>query len=724
MNTPPPRWATIIWLLLIALSLKSNLGVVTRYGKGASGKSRISQDLIRNQRGYHNSEINIYKFATNKEKLTMKSDNNRFKLSMNDVSSTKYIPRIIIAGAPASGKGTQCESIKNKFGVIHLSTGDMLRASVQANTPLGIKAKEYMDSGKLVPDDLIIDLVCDRLNEKDCRTKGWLLDGFPRTKSQAEALAKKGISPDCFILLDVPEEILVERVTGRRTDPVTGKIYHLTYNPPENSDIANRLIQRKDDNEVTIKTRYQEFTKNIDAVKSFYPDKLFRINGAKSQKYVTNAIMKILRNKSSRNEISNVLTSPRNMTLGGMLILILIDKIAKIMFNKFKCSFPSSLAAMVAIFVSLSVSDSFASNITRNIAWYLSDAVAFVKLWLPLFFVPPLVLLPLKIHLLEGKFFSLFGVTILGFLTSLSSSGLIAQELAKFFPVKSNNSLVQAPATSRELPKLPPVCIPLTFATIGLAFAKFGPQSIQKFNTYFFGVSATVSAYVLGTLVPTGLKKIIHPVVTSGIVTVLLLNILGIVTGNTSSMMLTSYYGTGKGSGDLISSLLGPAIVSFGLQLFQYRSMLLSNKTRILLSTGTSAFIGLFSTAFMARLFNLLPPKVALATLTRCITSPLALAGASILGADQSLAVLLVVITGMLGASFGETILTKLGVKEDIAVGLSIGSSAHGLGTAALTKSATKFSSAVVSMSLTGLWTVALLSVEPLQKLLLKIVIK
>ena len=714
----PSGWTMCTWLFLISLLLQLNMGAGNSYSKGTSGKTRI-----RNQQRYHFNEINKYKSMTNNEKLTMKSENNRFKLSMNDVSSIKYIPRIIIAGAPASGKGTQCEAIKNKYGVVHLSTGDMLRASVQANTPLGMKAKEYMDSGKLVPDDLIIDLVCDRLNEKDCRTKGWLLDGFPRTKSQAEALAKKGISPDCFILLDVPEEILVERVTGRRTDPVTGKIYHLKYNPPENSDIANRLIQRKDDNEVTIKTRYQEFTKNIDAVKSFYPDKIYRINGSKSQKYVTNAIMKILLNKSRNTEIFNMLTSPRNMTIGGMLLLILIDKVAKILFTKFKCTFPSSLAAMVAMFMTLSVVDSFAASKAANVAWYFADAVAFIKLWLPLFFVPPLALLPLKMHLLQGKTLSIFGLTVLGFLTSLTSSGFIAQGLTKFFPVKGN-AAVQVPTTTRGAPKLPPVCIPLTFAALNLAFAKFGPQSIQKINTYLFGVSATVSAYVLGTLVPVGLKKVLHPVVTSGIITVLLLNLMGVVTGNTSSMMLTSYYGSGKGSGDLLSSLLGPAIVSFGLQLFQYRSMLLSNKMRILLSTGSSAFIGLFSTALMARLMDLCPPKVALATLTRCITSPLALAGASILGADPSLAVLLVVLTGMLGASFGEAILTKLGVKEDISVGLSIGASAHGLGTAALTKSATKFSSAVVSMSLTGLWTVALLSIKPLQNLLLKIVVK
>ena len=198
--------------------------------------------------------------------------------------------KIIIAGSPAAGKGTQCEVIKQRYGVIHLSTGDMLRAAVQANTPLGMKAKGFMESGKLVPDELIIDLVCDRLNEEDCKTKGWLLDGFPRTNSQAEELSNRGITPDSFILLDVPEDILVERVTGRRTDPVTGKIYHMTFSPPENDEIRQRLVQRKDDTAETVKIRYQEFSNHINAVKGKYQNILVWIDGSQSKDKVSYVI--------------------------------------------------------------------------------------------------------------------------------------------------------------------------------------------------------------------------------------------------------------------------------------------------------------------------------------------------------------------------------------------------------------------------------------------------
>ena len=111
-------------------------------------------------------------------------------------------PKIIIAGAPAAGKGTQCEIIKKELGVIHLSTGDMLRAAVKDGTELGVKAKEFMDAGQLVPDDLIINVVVERLQQPDCQSKGWLLDGFPRTRAQADAIAALGIVADSFILLD------------------------------------------------------------------------------------------------------------------------------------------------------------------------------------------------------------------------------------------------------------------------------------------------------------------------------------------------------------------------------------------------------------------------------------------------------------------------------------------------------------------------------------------
>jgi len=198
--------------------------------------------------------------------------------------------KLIIAGAPASGKGTQCEMIKKDYGVVHLSTGDMLRAAVADGTDVGVKAKEFMDAGKLVPDEVIIGVVADRLEQEDCKTNGWLLDGFPRTPGQAEALASAGVSADCFLFLNVPDEILVERVVGRRTDPVTGKIYHMTFSPPTDDEVTARLEQRSDDTEEKVKVRLEQFHANVEAVKGSYKDIGVEIDGTLAPEEVAKAV--------------------------------------------------------------------------------------------------------------------------------------------------------------------------------------------------------------------------------------------------------------------------------------------------------------------------------------------------------------------------------------------------------------------------------------------------
>lgn len=177
--------------------------------------------------------------------------------------------RLIILGAPASGKGTQCEFIVKKYHVLHLSTGDILREQVRLETPVGLSVKKYLDNGALVPDDLIIDVVLAKLNSPECQKTGWLLDGFPRTRAQALALQAAGIFADKVILLEVPDGILVERVEGRRTDPVTGTIYHTKFNPaPE--DIASRLTQRSDDTAEKVKARLASYHGNLKGVKDCY----------------------------------------------------------------------------------------------------------------------------------------------------------------------------------------------------------------------------------------------------------------------------------------------------------------------------------------------------------------------------------------------------------------------------------------------------------------------
>mmetsp|Transcript_20508 Transcript_20508/g.62509 ORF Transcript_20508/g.62509 Transcript_20508/m.62509 type:complete len:683 (-) Transcript_20508:413-2461(-) len=159
----------------------------------------------------------------------------------------------------------------------------MLRAAVAAGSEVGLKAKEAMESGQLVSDEIIIGIIKDRLAETDCQTKGWLLDGFPRTRAQADALAAAGIVADIFVQLDVPDSSLVERVVGRRTDPVTGKIYHMTFSPPENDEIAARLTQRADDTEEKVVTRLQNYHSNLAPILEVYPDITVRIDGNRAK---------------------------------------------------------------------------------------------------------------------------------------------------------------------------------------------------------------------------------------------------------------------------------------------------------------------------------------------------------------------------------------------------------------------------------------------------------
>jgi adenylate kinase len=166
--------------------------------------------------------------------------------------------RLILLGPPGAGKGTQAKAICEKYGIPQISTGDMLRAAVSAKTSLGIEAKKVMDAGELVSDDLILQLVKDRICENDC-TSGYLLDGFPRTIAQAEGMEKLGINVDFVVELQVDDEEIIERMSGRRIHPASGRVYHVKFNPPktENQDdeTGEALIQRDDDAEQTVRKR-------------------------------------------------------------------------------------------------------------------------------------------------------------------------------------------------------------------------------------------------------------------------------------------------------------------------------------------------------------------------------------------------------------------------------------------------------------------------------------
>lgn len=213
--------------------------------------------------------------------------------------------KIVLLGPPGAGKGTQAKSISNKYSIPHISTGDIFRKNISENTPLGIEAKSYMDNGQLVPDEVTINMVKDRLKQDDC-SNGYLLDGFPRTVVQADALnsflIERGEQLDTALLIKVPNEFILERMTGRRVCPSCGASYHVKFNPPTNEGkcdlCGSEVIQRKDDTVETVKERLDVYQKETQPLIEFYGEKqmLSAVDGTKAINEVFRGICEILGN--------------------------------------------------------------------------------------------------------------------------------------------------------------------------------------------------------------------------------------------------------------------------------------------------------------------------------------------------------------------------------------------------------------------------------------------
>ncbi len=212
---------------------------------------------------------------------------------------------LVFLGPPGAGKGTQAKMLSQELGLIHISTGDILRSAVEKRTPLGVKAKEYMDRGELVPDDLIIALIEEVLPQQG----GFVLDGFPRTVAQAKALDRlldrKGMKLSAVILFDVPDDAVVERLSGRRICPRCGAVYHIRYNPPREDEICDRcgakLIQREDDREEVIRKRLSVYREQTAPLVEYYGERdiLVKLDASRPIEEIHRRLLEILNEKGN-----------------------------------------------------------------------------------------------------------------------------------------------------------------------------------------------------------------------------------------------------------------------------------------------------------------------------------------------------------------------------------------------------------------------------------------
>jgi adenylate kinase len=204
--------------------------------------------------------------------------------------------RMILVGPPGAGKGTQAARLVDTFRIPHISSGDMLRAAVKEGTQLGLEADRYMKAGQLVPDEVVIGMILERITKPDC-AKGFMLDGFPRTRPQAEALdtamTKASVSLDAVVLIEVPDGLIVDRITGRRSDPATGRIYHVTFDPPP---AGLEVVQRKDDTVEAVTTRLAKYHSETAPIIPFYIEKgiLQRVDGVGEPDAVTQRLKAVL----------------------------------------------------------------------------------------------------------------------------------------------------------------------------------------------------------------------------------------------------------------------------------------------------------------------------------------------------------------------------------------------------------------------------------------------
>ena len=504
--------------------------------------------------------------------------------------------------------------------------------------------------------------------------------------------------------------------------------------------------------------RHQRFTTNILNVQTPSRNTRPHIRKTRQQKQrqilhatdVSNVVNNENHQSSSSSSISktsSIISKENIMSILSAFTFIVIDIVIRNLFVWNHITFPSSLGACGIVFLILCMVNPF-----LNIMSFLQPGATLLAKWLPVFFVPSLITLPLTGSIGNSiEIFKILSVIVVGFFFTLLSTSY-SVTFVRYFqtitnkepPKLATSSKDTSPATTTKSdaayssPKPAKVfsdvlynmlCVGVASTGIGSIITK-GSVATNVILTKLFLLLTTLHTFVFGARLPNQFKQLVHPLVTCTVLTWTTMAIFAKVTAsNMSFRSILQSYKTGArqmgvtsfGPGDVLIFLLGPAVVSLAISMYEKRALMKQNLMELCTAISVSTLGGLYGTALIVRLLNIASPQLRLSLLSRNITSPLAMAIATILGGDISLAVSMVVITGLIGANFGAMILNLFGIHDAVARGLGIGAAAHGLGTAAFANEKDAFPFAAISMALTASAATVAVSIPFIRKSLLQL---
>jgi len=434
--------------------------------------------------------------------------------------------------------------------------------------------------------------------------------------------------------------------------------------------------------------------------------------------------------RSAAQSFSNHLPTAR-----GLAALLLIDFAFKSIFSMAHVCFPPALAGMLGLLTTLMCFEKFNPKISASINTFFAPAVAFLSRWMAVFFIPVLIMLPLSAQPYPPArdVFKITSVILSGFILSLSSSALLSLGLGRLSQlfkqsdpvVQSQSANTKAKSTGSPSPPSAKTTFFWGFASILSSISALVSPGISLIARICMSIGTTLFCFCLSQRLPSKLKSLFHPLIVTIGSTLLFLFAFGKVSGMGLFAVLAEYLTKGQngstfGGGDILMKILGPAIVSFAIQIYSRRELIRNHALEVFGTTTIASIVSLFGTALLCRVFGV-PDEFRLALIPRMVTAPLAICIGDILGADSALAGSIAATTGLLGASFYKLVLDKLGIDCPVSRGLSTGTSSHGIGTAAILKEQDAFAFSATAMALCGIVSTVLVSIPEIRTLLVAV---